>query len=265
MEVMNKSNKKNIIVTGCNGLIGKSLCHSLNDEDINIFGIDFYDREIDNSKFFKFYKCDLTIEKNVNLIVNDIIQNVDNIDCLVHLAGIDYKVENNNKKFNFDIDHKSISKPEKVMKSLNANISMLYNIVYLLLPKLLKQSNSKIILIGSVYGSNSPNPKLYQSEDLKYFYQKPIEYSLSKSIFPTFAKYLCAHYANQGLVINNLEPHAIIENLDKQFLSNFKKLSPMGRICESSEIVDLIKYLIFSKCFYLNGETIKVDGGWTTL
>ena len=39
----------------------------------------------------------------------------------------------------------------------------------------------------------------------------------------------------------------------------------MERICKSSEIADLIKYLVLSKCFYLNGETIKVDGGWTAV
>tara|TARA_S200000501_G_scaffold147951_1_gene139603 strand:+ start:62 stop:859 length:798 start_codon:yes stop_codon:yes gene_type:complete len=265
MKIMNNSEYKNVIVTGCNGLIGRKLCDSLKDKKINIFGIDFEDKNTDISKFYEFYCCDLTFEKSVNSIVENIYEKVDNIDCLIHLAGIDYKVQEKNKKLNFNLDHNSISSPEIVMKSLSANVSMVYNIIYSLLPKFLNQDNSRIILIGSVYGSYSPNPKLYKSENSKYFYQKPIEYSLSKSIFPTLTKYLCAHYANQGLVINNVEPHAIIDSPDKIFLSNFKELSPMERICKSSEIADLITYLVLSKCFYLNGETIRVDGGWTAV
>ena len=80
----------------------------------------------------------------------------------------------------------------------------------------------------------------------------------------SFAKYLCAHYSNQGLVINNLEPHAIIKNPDEEFLKNFRQLSPIGRICTAEEIIDFIIYLISSKCTYLNGETIRIDGGWTS-
>ena len=150
------------------------------------------------------------------------------------------------------------------MKSVNANISMVYNIVYSLLSKFIVQKESRILLIGSVYGEYSPNPNLYKSSEAKYFYQKPIEYSLSKSIFPILTKYLCAHYSNKGLMVNNLEPHAIIKNPDQDFLKNFRELSPIGRICTVEEIIDLIIYLISSKCLYLNGETIRVDGGWTS-
>ena len=260
---MNNTEIKNVIITGCNGLIGRQICKLLSDNKINIFGIDLEDKNTDLSILSQFYSCDLTLERGVNSTVENIYKKVDNIDCLIHLAGIDYKVQEKNKKLNFNLDHNSISSPEIVMKSLSANVSMAYNMIYSLLPKFLNQSYSRIVLIGSIYGSYSPNPKLYKTENSKYFYQKPIEYSLSKSIFPALTRYLCAHYANQGLVINNVEPHAIIDNPDKTFLENFKELSPMERICKSSEIADLIKYLVLSKCFYLNGETIRVDGGWT--
>lgn len=261
----NKNKNKNVIITGCNGLIGLKLCQEISKKNINIFGIDFIDKKNISSDNFNFYNCDLTNENQVEKVIEEISKEVNNIDCLIHLAGIDYKVASKLKKNQLSLDHNSISSPKQVMQSINANIGMLYNIVYSLLPVFLKQKKSKIVLIGSVYGSVSPNPKLYIENDKKYFYQKPIEYTLSKSIFPSFAKYLCAHYSNQGLVINNLEPHAIINYPDKKFLENFKKLSPMERLCDVNEIVDLIIYLTISKCLYLNGETIKVDGGWSVL
>ena len=254
---------RNIIVTGCNGLIGSKLCEELLRHGTNIFGIDFTNTKNIDKQFF-FYKCDLTLEKNVNTIIDDIYKKVDNINCLIHLAGIDYKVlesvKNEKLVHNFD----TLSDPYKVMKSVNSNISMLYNTIYSVLSKFLDQSESRIILMGSIYGSYSPNPNLYINQNETFFYQKPIEYSISKSVFPTLTKYLCCHYAKKGLIVNNLEPHAIISNPDNKFINNFKKLSPMKRICNIDEIIEFIIYLIISKCKYLNGETIKIDGGWST-
>ena len=257
-------NEKNIIVTGCNGQIGDKLCQVLNTHNANIFGIDITKPKTKQNNGSIYYQCDLTNENQVNFIVNEIYKKVDNIDCLVHLAGIDYKVTSTLEKSEIDLDHNSISNPCNVIKSVNSNLGILYNILYGLLSRFLKQETSRIILIGSVYGSHSPNPNLYRSSDGKYFYQKPIEYSLSKAMFPTVAKYFCAHYADKGLIINNLEPHAIIDKPDDNFLANFKNISPMKRICKVEEIVDFIICMISTKCQYLNGETIRIDGGWTT-
>ena len=255
---------KNIIVTGCNGQIGGKLCQVLNTLKANIFGIDITKPKIKPIKRSMYYECDLNNENEVDIIVNEIYKQVENIDCLVHLAGIDYKVNSMSEKSEINLDHTSISDPYNVRKSVNSNLGILYNILYGLLSRFLKQETSRIILIGSVYGSYSPNPNLYRSSEDKYFYQKPIEYSLSKAMFPTIAKYFCAHYADKGLIINNLEPHAIIDKTDDEFLANFKKISPMKRICKAEEIVDFIICMISTKCQYLNGETIRIDGGWTT-
>ena len=254
---------KNILVTGCNGQIGSKLCEELLKCGSNIFGIDFTDKNNDSKSFF-YYKCDLTQEKDVKNVVNEIYGKIDTIHCLIHLAGIDYKIQKGSKNKEIVHDFNSLSNPSQVMESVNSNISMLYNTIYSLLSKFISQSESRIILIGSIYGSNSPDPNLYINENETFFYQKPVEYSISKSVFPILTKYLCCHYGKNGLIINNLEPHAIISNPDKQFLKNFKKLSPMKRICNVDEIIEFIIYLIISKCKYLNGETIKVDGGWTT-
>ena len=83
-------------------------------------------------------------------------------------------------------------------------------------------------------GSISPNPNLYLDENGEKFFQKPIEYSISKSVFPIIAKYLCAHYGHKGLVINNVEPHAIIDEPKEDFLKNFEKISPMKMIHTNS-------------------------------
>ena len=95
---MNNTEIKNVIITGCNGLIGRQICKLLSDNKINIFGIDLEDKNTDLSKLSQFYSCDLTLERGVNSIVENIYKKVDNIDCLIHLAGIDYKVQEKNKK-----------------------------------------------------------------------------------------------------------------------------------------------------------------------
>ena len=64
------------------------------------------------------------------------------------------------------------------------------------------------------------------------------------------------------MIINNVAPHAIIDEPDKDFIRNFKKLSPMQRTCKVEEIVDFLSYLSLNNCDYLKGQTIKIDGGW---
>ena len=52
---MNNTEIKNVIITGCNGLIGRQICKLLSDNKINIFGIDLEDKNTDLSKLSQFY------------------------------------------------------------------------------------------------------------------------------------------------------------------------------------------------------------------
>jgi len=253
--------RKNILITGIKGLIGKNLSKDLLLKGHKIIGIDISESLNDNK--LDYHQCNLVSYIDTDKVLKKIFSKYKKIDCLIHLAGIDYKVEKGNGQF-FD-NFLNISKPEIAMESINSNLSMAYNIIYSLLPYFLNQNKSKIILAGSLYGSISPNPNLYLDKQGNAFFQKPIEYSISKSVFPILAKYFCAHYGNRGLVINNVEPHAIIDEPNKDFLRNFKNLSPMQRTCKVEEIVDFLTYLSLSECDYLNGQTIKIDGGWSSL
>ena len=141
--------EKNLIITGCYGQIGSSLCKELNNYDVNIYGIDYVSIKEDNYKNFYYYQCDLTKEEEVNIVIERIYKKINKVDCLVHLAGIDYKIESGIKKETFDLNSKTISPPSPLMKSVNANISMVYNIVYSLLSKFFAQKESRILLIGS--------------------------------------------------------------------------------------------------------------------
>ena len=240
-------------------MIGKNIINDLLNKGHKVIGIDINDKA---NTDFDYYQCNLISTEDTVQVLKKIFSKYKNLDCLIHLAGIDYKLEKSNQCLE---NFLNISKPSIVMESINSNISMVYNIIYSLMPYFLKQEKSKIILAGSLYGSISPNPNLYLDKNGEKFFQKPIEYSISKSVFPILAKYLCAHYGHKGLVINNVEPHAIIDEPKEDFLKNFKKISPMKRTCKVNEIVDFISYLSLSECHYLNGQTIKIDGGWSSL
>ena len=251
--------KKTIIITGSQGLVGKNLSKDLINKGHKVIGIDVNDFQKD--KILDYHRCNLISHRNTDECIKNIFSEYKKIDSLIHLAGIDYKVK---KDDGYQDDFLNINKPEIVMKSVNSNISMAYNIIYSLLPYFLKENKGKIILVGSIYGSISPNPNLYLEKNGELFFQKPIEYSMAKSVFPILAKYFCTHYGRKGLIINNVEPHAIIDKQNENFMRNFKNLSPMKRTCKIDEIIDFLSYLSLSDCEYLNGQTIKVDGGWST-
>ena len=73
-------------------------CKELNNYDVNIYGIDYVSIKEDNYKNFYYYQCDLTKEEEVNIVIERIYKKINKVDCLVHLAGIDYKIESGIKK-----------------------------------------------------------------------------------------------------------------------------------------------------------------------
>jgi nucleoside-diphosphate-sugar epimerase len=134
-----------ILVTGCAGFIGSSLCERLIAEGYSVIGIDnfdpFYSREIkegnlsllNSKKSFRFYELDIT-KKNHLFSINE------SFDVIIHLAakaGI----------------HHSILNPTAY---LNVNIQGTLNVLDFMLSKDVRR-----IVFGSsssVYGDNSIPP-----------------------------------------------------------------------------------------------------------
>ena len=115
-------------------------------------------------------------------------------------------------------------------------------------------SYKRLIYTPSTYSFESPNPEFYDNDFIKSF-----AYVGSKTIEVDIVKYIARHYAKHNIICNGLVPHVVMNDvkiLDTVFC-------PMGRSCEPSELIPAIKMLIDPGNSFMNGEFIKVNGGWT--
>lgn len=84
--------------------------------------------------------------------------------------------------------------------------------------------------------------------------------ALSKGGLAAITKSLATEYATKGIRVNAVSPGIIKtsmnEGADRAFLA---KLQPMGRLGETQEIVEAVRYL--DRAAFVTGEIIHVDGG----
>jgi NAD(P)-dependent dehydrogenase (short-subunit alcohol dehydrogenase family) len=83
---------------------------------------------------------------------------------------------------------------------------------------------------------------------------------LTKSTIPAFNRALAMEYVADGIRVNTISPGVVDTpmhaNDDHEFL---KKLHPIHRLVQISEIVDAVLYL--QSAPLVNGENIRIDGG----
>ena len=83
---------------------------------------------------------------------------------------------------------------------------------------------------------------------------------ITKSTIPAFSRALAMEFVADGIRVNTISPGVVDTpmnaNDDHEVL---KKLNPLRRLVEVSEIVDALLYL--QSAHMVNGENIRIDGG----
>ena len=261
IEKIKNLKKKRVLILGGMGLIGyetaKSFlsCGSL---------VTIVDRKIDKTKFSKIkkkYKKKILFTKlNINekYFLNSLDFLFKNNDVLVNALYIDNK----------DINKKNIEqiKNTEILESITSNIkfSMLITLNFAKYLKKRKKSGS-IINFGSIYSIVAQDKNIYKKTNIK----ENFAYSFFKSGLINFNNQLSATYGEYGIRSNIICPGGIRDPKNKlqnrQFLKNYSKKVPLGRMAKSEEIAHVVTFLASDAASYMNGSSIIVDGGWTSV
>lgn len=243
---MENTRKDLNIVTGCNGLIGSRLCHSLRNDKSNVnFFID-----IQNDKYEDSYSLDLTKWH----LIDDFISNISISKSITHINVIQLAVKDNKLGEEWELfENFSINNWRKYT-SINQD-SVIYITSRLL--KIFLSSNVKIhfIFFPSLYNFIAPTQELYSGEKLK-----PFEYIGSKSFTLDLMRYINCTYGHRSIRSNCLVPHLIVDH------QTDVSQSLLDRSCtkETLKVVDVVKSIMFllSSPTNLVGQCLKIDGGW---
>ena len=113
--------------------------------------------------------------------------------------------------------------------------------------------------VSSTYGIVSPNKNIYGDSGIN----SPVAYATSKSAIIQLSKYLATHLAEKNIRVNTLSPGGVFNNQSSEFIKNYEKLTPLGRMATVRDYDGPIVFLLSDSSSYMTGSNLVVDGGWT--
>ncbi|MBW1698996.1 MAG: SDR family oxidoreductase [Deltaproteobacteria bacterium] len=195
---------------------------------------------------------DLTQEDTVSRIVNQIHDEFERIDILVHCAGGDIGTRG--------VQAPLAGKPEKndavfvstedIRTVLNRNLLTCILCCRAVAPEMMQRKSGKIVTIGSIAGL------------------KGVEYSViyatAKAALHHYTRCLAVQLKPYNVNVNSVAPGDIVterwkasRDYDQDKMVAGGTLNRYGRVEEISSVVE---FLVSSKSSYISGQVIRVDG-----
>ncbi|MCA0987282.1 SDR family NAD(P)-dependent oxidoreductase [Guptibacillus algicola] len=244
---------KAAIITGGGSGLGKATALRLAEEAVNIAVVDI-DEEGGNETVdlvkkegadAVFIKADVSKVEEVKNYVDKTVEAFGSIDYFFNNAGISGSGE-----YYLDTE---ISEIEKIV-GINL-MGALYGVRYVA-EVMLKNGGGSIVNTASsagVIGQDSV-----------------VTYSATKHGIIGLTKSMVAEYAKDGLRVNAIAPGPTETKMVKEFYDNNPKMKenaeagiPQKRLGTPEEVAELVAFLLTSKAQYINGEVIRIDGGFT--
>ncbi|GAB3070096.1 SDR family NAD(P)-dependent oxidoreductase [Salinicoccus sesuvii] len=225
------------IIVGSTGDIGSAI-HATLSESAEIWS---FSRSSEPKHDGHHYFLDLSVPFDTS-VVEDIFKDIDEIESLIWCPGetLFGMLEDTSLK--------------KVDAQYNISIRSLITFVNVLLPKLKRSRDGRIIIITSVWGRHGAS---YESA---YAAMKGAQESLIKS--------LGKELADTSVTVNGIAPGVVYGNMtsdlsesDQAFL--LQEL-PQSRFVAQEEIVHAVEYLLAPAARSVTGEIMNINGGWYT-
>lgn len=227
------------IVTGGTQGIGKGIADKLSSYGAKVVVCARKERKTNHH----FIKCDVSNNREVQKMVDEVIKKFKKIDILVNNAGI----------FPF-VNLKDMTE-EQWDQVLNVNLKGVYNCSHYVIPYMMKQKYGKIVSIASIAGVVVGFPGL-------------THYSASKGGIMGFTKAAALELAPYKITVNAVAPGAILtpgESVisSKEVVAQTVKMIPEARMGKPADIAETVAFLVSDGSEYITGQTIVVDGGYT--
>lgn len=235
---------KKIIITGCEGQLGRVFVDHLVAMGNIIIGIDVAP-STDNPLLDHYSQVDITDSNSIDHFFKNYD---DSVDVLINNAGVSVFTP---------FEERTVDEIAYVLDvNVKGTILMTQN-VFTRHFKAKKQGC--IVNIGSIYGVCAGDMRLYNEGDRR----TPEIYGASKAAVINLTKYFSAYMAPYHVRVNCLSPGGIQHTQDNEFVKKYANKVPMTRMGEAKELLSTIDYLIDGDSSYLTGQNIIIDGGFT--
>lgn len=235
-----KSNIKPVaVVTGASSGLGLAITQALLEKGYNVVGNSLNmskSKDLKPSANLILVEGDIGKKETAIKVVDAAVKNFERVDLLVNCAGIFVP-----KAF---LEYT----PEDFERMISTNVGGYFFVTQQAVAQMRKQKSGHIVSISTVL-VDQPLAGAHISLQV-----------ITKSTIPAFSRALAMELLADGIRVNTISPGTVNTPMhahdDHEAL---KKLHPIPRLVEVSEIVDAVLYL--QSAPMVNGENLRIDGG----
>tara|TARA_B100000809_G_scaffold241603_1_gene264926 strand:+ start:2244 stop:2954 length:711 start_codon:yes stop_codon:yes gene_type:complete len=231
--------KKTILIIGSSGGLGSSLVNSFDETQYNL-ALHYYSNPVQiKLKNHKAYQADITIESEVETLIEKVMLDFGSIDIVLNNAGITIS----EMSWKTNLSHWD--------RTIAINLTGPFLVTKHALPHMRNNDFGRIIYMSSIVAQTG--------------YIGASAYSASKSGLFGLVKTISKEVANKGITINAIAlgyfNAGMIDDVPEEMQKELKKAIPVSALGKPEELGELIKYIISDNSSYLTGQTINLNGG----
>jgi 3-oxoacyl-[acyl-carrier protein] reductase len=187
----------------------------------------------------EFFKVNVAERKDIDAMVNGVLDRFGKIDILINNAGI--------TRDGF-LTKLSV---EDFQRVIDVNLTGVFHCTQAVVPHMIAQGKGKIISTSSVSGV--------------YGNIGQTNYAAAKAAVVGMTKTWAKELARKGINVNAVAPGFIETNMvvqvPEKVINQMKSMIPMQRLGHPSDIAYAYLYLASEESNYVNGTVLHVDGG----
>jgi Dehydrogenases with different specificities (related to short-chain alcohol dehydrogenases) len=147
---------------------------------------------------------------------------------------------------------------EQFEVSMRDNATGMFYLLREMTDLIVQSGGGSVINIASMMGMKGPDLSNYEGTDMG---DLPPDYFFHNAGLINLTRYMAKMHAGRNIRFNCISPGGLFNNQPEQFLKNYCKKVPLGRMANPDDIKGLVVLLASDAGTYINGENILMDGG----
>lgn len=253
--------KKNIYILGGKGLIGSELVKLYSREKVKIIVLDIDIKKLNyKRKGITYIKFDCTKNHLSKDNLKKIFKKNGKPDIFINCS---YPISKSWSKSIIENTDYNLYK-DNIELHLNSYVW----IAKLVAKEMKKYKKGSILLLGSIYGPLAQDPELYRGTGIKENFTYPV----IKSGVIGATKQLASFYGKYNIRVNCICSGGILGHIkgtkkkqSPKFLNKYLSKIMLNYFCKADEIAKACKFFASDMASYVTGQTIFVDGGYSSL